>query len=67
MRTSSFSFSSFCQISLRSICCFVFATGSLPLTANEPFLDKPSAEWTEAEALQVLNDSPWEINAHNLT
>jgi hypothetical protein len=32
---------------------------AVPLTANEPFLDKPSAEWTEAEALQVLNDSPW--------
>jgi hypothetical protein len=33
--------------------------GSVPAPANEPFLNKPSNEWTEAEALQVLNDSPW--------
>ena len=59
MRASSFSFSSVCQVSLRSICCFALMSGSLPSTANEPFLDKPSAAWTEEEALQVLNDSPW--------
>jgi hypothetical protein len=34
------------------------------VTANEPFLSKPSEEWTEAESLQVLNDSPW---AHAIT
>lgn len=36
----------------------------VPLAGNEPFLSKPSNEWTEAEALQVLNDSPW---AHTIT
>jgi hypothetical protein len=33
-------------------------------SADESFLSKPSEEWTEAEALQVLNDSPW---AHPVT
>jgi hypothetical protein len=33
-------------------------------TGNEPFLNTPSKEWTEAEALRVLNDSPW---AHTIT
>jgi hypothetical protein len=28
------------------------------------FLDKPSEKWTERQALQVLNDSPW---AHTIT
>jgi hypothetical protein len=37
---------------------------SVPLAANEPFLTKPSNEWNETEALQVLNDSPW---AHTIT
>jgi hypothetical protein len=36
---------------------------SVPLEAND-FLNKPSNEWTEAEALQVLNDSSW---AHTIT
>ena len=34
------------------------------MTANENFLSKPPEEWSEAEALQVLNDSPW---AHTVT
>jgi hypothetical protein len=38
--------------------------GSVPLTADEPFLAKPSEEWTESEALQVLTDSRW---AHTIT
>lgn len=38
--------------------------GSVPATPNEPFLNKPSNEWTGAEALQVLNDSP---RAHTIT
>jgi hypothetical protein len=37
----------------------VLAASVPPTTANEPFLGKPSNEWTETEALQVLNDSPW--------
>lgn len=37
---------------------------SVLVTANEPFLNKPSSKWTEVEALQVLNNSPW---AHTIT
>lgn len=55
MRLSPHSF----QISLRCICCVALIVGSVPLTAREPYLSKPSQEWTEAEALNVLNDSPW--------
>ena len=36
----------------------------MPLVAGETFFSKPSAEWTEQEALQVLADSPW---AHTFT
>jgi hypothetical protein len=32
---------------------------ALSLAADESFLSKPPVEWTESEALQVLNDSPW--------
>jgi hypothetical protein len=63
MRSSSF-FSQLCQIALHGLCIFTFVVLSVPLAANEPFLNKPSNEWTEAEALQVLNDSPW---AHTIT
>ena len=52
------------QIAFRGLCSFALVASSVPLTANEPFLNKPSSEWTEAEALQVLNDSPW---AHTIT
>jgi hypothetical protein len=34
------------------------------VTANESSLNKPSSEWTETEAVQVLNDSQW---AHTIT
>jgi hypothetical protein len=47
------------HIRLRSICCLALVAASVPVTANENFLSKPPEEWTEAEALQVLNDSPW--------
>ena len=50
--------------SLRGLCIFALVPGSVLVTANEPFLNKPSSKWTEAEALQVLNDSPW---AHTTT
>ena len=64
MRVSSLSFKSI-RVGLRIICCFALVAASVPVTtANEPFLDKPSNEWTETEALQVLNDSPW---AHTIT
>ena len=63
MRSSSF-FSQLCQIALHGLCIFTFVALPVPLAANEPFLNKPSNEWTEAEALQVLNDSPW---AHAIT
>lgn len=36
-----------------------WGTPFFPMTANENFLSKPPEQWTEAEALQVLNDSPW--------
>ncbi|MGB7462856.1 MAG: hypothetical protein WBW14_08175 [Candidatus Acidiferrum sp.] len=51
--------SQLCQIALHGLCVFTFVALSVPLAANEPFLSKPSNEWTETEALQVLNDSPW--------
>jgi hypothetical protein len=41
------------------ICCVALMAGAVSATANENFLSKPPEEWTEAEALQVLNDSPW--------
>jgi len=63
MRSSSF-FSQLCQIALHGLRIFAFVELSVPLAANEPFLNKPSNEWIEAEALQVLNDSPW---AHTIT
>src|SRR6267378_1084641 len=52
------------QVGLRAICGLALVAGSVPMTANLPFLSKPSEEWTEAEALQVLNDSSW---AHTIT
>jgi hypothetical protein len=51
--------SQLCQIALHGLCVFTFVALSVSLAANEPFLSKPSNEWTETEALQVLNDSPW--------
>ena len=57
MRPSSF-FPS-CVTSLFTAFAFTCVALSVPLAANEPFLSKPSNEWTETEALQVLNDSPW--------
>ncbi len=63
MRPSSL-FLRFLQIAFRGLCIFALVAGSVPVTANEPFLNKPSSKWTEAEALQVLNDSPW---AHTIT
>lgn len=63
MPTSCLQFSGLFQIPLRWICgCFLVA-GSMPMAA-EDFLSKPPQEWTEAEALHVLNDSPW---AHSIT
>ena len=41
MRSSSF-FSQLCQIALHGLCIFTFVALSVPLAANEPFLDKPS-------------------------
>ena len=63
MHLSSF-LTRFFQIAFRGLCSFALVASSVPLTASEPFLNKPSNEWTEAEALQVLNDSPW---AHTIT
>jgi hypothetical protein len=64
MHTSWLSSSRRFQISLQCVCCCVLVAGSVPGTANEDFLSKPPQQWTEAEALQVLNDSPW---AHTIT
>ncbi len=63
MRSTSF-LSGFLQIAFRGLCSFVLVGSVVPLAGNEPFLNKPPNEWTEAEALQVLNDSPW---AHTIT
>jgi len=59
MRISRLYFPRLVQTSLRSICCLALVAGSVPVTANESFLSKPPEEWTEAEALRVLNESPW--------
>jgi hypothetical protein len=59
MRIFRLSFLHLFQICLHSICCFALAVFSVPTTANENCFNKPPEEWTEAEALQVLNDSPW--------
>jgi hypothetical protein len=56
---SAFSFSKLFQAGLRRVLSLAFLYGAVPLTANEPFLNKPPEEWTEVESLQVLNDSPW--------
>src|SRR6266403_5391908 len=64
MRFSSLLLPGLFQVGLRAICSLALVAGSIPITANLPFLSKPSEEWTEAEALQVLNDSPW---AHTIT
>jgi hypothetical protein len=56
---SAFSFAKSFQAGLRGILSLAFLYSAVPLTANEPFLNKSPEEWTEAEALQVLNDSPW--------
>lgn len=63
MRSTSF-LNRFSQIAFRGLCSFVLVGSVVPLAGNEPFLSKPSNEWTEAEALQVLNNSPW---AHTIT
>jgi hypothetical protein len=52
------------QISLRSICSLALVAASVPVIVDEPFVNKPPEEWTETEALQVPNDSPW---AHTVT
>jgi hypothetical protein len=59
MRLSSLSLPELFQVVSRSICCLGLVVGTVPATINEPFLSKPPQEWTETEALQVLNDSPW--------
>src|SRR6266849_5615744 len=64
MRFSSLLLAGLFQVGLRAICSLALVAASIPITANLPFLSKPSEEWTEAEALQVLNDSPW---AHTIT
>ena len=64
MRLSSLSVPGLVQIGVRDICCLALVVGFVPLTANESFLSKPPEKWTETEALQVLNDSPW---AHTIT
>jgi hypothetical protein len=48
--------SQLCQIALHGLGVLTFVALSVPLAANEPFLSKPSNEWTETEPLQVLND-----------
>lgn len=53
------SFTRLFRPALPGIVGFALLGSAVLLTANEPFLNKPAADWTEAEALQVLNDSPW--------
>jgi len=51
-------------IGVRIVCWLAFLSAAVFLSADETFRGKPPEEWTEAEALQVLNDSPW---AHTIT
>jgi hypothetical protein len=44
--------------------CLILMASSLPLTRGEDPPNKPTTEWTQDEALRVLNDSPW---AHTVT
>jgi hypothetical protein len=64
MRSASLPLPRLLLIAVLSLCCLALAVGSTPLTADESFLSKPPEEWTESEALHVLNDSPW---AHTIT
>lgn len=64
MRTSHLSSSGRLQISLRFVCFFLLVAGAVSATANDDFLSKPPQEWTEADAMHALNDSPW---AHTIT
>lgn len=59
MRISSPSFPGILRVALPIFCCVTLVAVFLPAAADESFLSKPSEEWTEAQALQVLNDSPW--------
>jgi len=52
------------SVSAIALPCFMALTVALCLAADESFLSKPPEQWTESEALQVLNDSPW---AHTVT
>jgi hypothetical protein len=64
MRSASLPLPRLLPIAVLSFCCFALIAGSVPLTADDSFLSKPPEEWTESEALHVLNDSPW---AHTIT
>jgi len=64
MRVSPVFFLGLFGVCFRVICCIAVVAGTIPLTATEPVLSKPFNEWTETEALQVLNDSPW---AHTIS
>lgn len=52
------------QVGMRIVCWLAFLSAAVFLTADETFLSKSPEEWTEAEALQVLSESPW---AHTIT
>lgn len=43
----SYFFSQLCQIPLHGLCIFTFVALSVPAAVNEPFINKPSKEWTE--------------------
>lgn len=64
MRISLLSFSGIFRVGLPIVCCVALLAVFRPMAADESFLSKPPGEWTEAQALQVLNDSPW---AHTIT
>jgi hypothetical protein len=59
MRVSSLSFPGIFRVALPIFCCVALMAFFLPAAADESFLSKPSEAWTEAQALQVLNDSAW--------
>jgi hypothetical protein len=47
------------QLGVKVSCSVALLCWTVSVAATEAFLTKPPGEWTEAEALQVLNDSPW--------
>src|SRR5689334_13513688 len=47
----------------RSVCLVGIAT-ALFATGGQPWKEKPASDWTDADAREVLTDSPWAKTVH---